>query len=47
MKFKKKFINAREKGYHTNGYIKETAELKRKIKILRMSADSWIITNKN
>jgi hypothetical protein len=45
MKFKKKFINAREKGYHTNGYIKETAELK--FKILRMSADSLIVTSKN
>jgi len=47
MKFKNNFINARENGHHTNGYIKETKELTRKITILRMPADSLIAMSKN
>jgi hypothetical protein len=47
MKIKNNFINARENGHHTNGYIKETTEPKKKITILRMSADSLIVMSKN
>lgn len=47
MKSKKNFINARENGHHTNSYIKETMELKRKITFLRTSADSLIVMSKN
>jgi len=39
MKFKNNVIYVRENGHHTNGYIKETIELKRKITVLGMPAD--------
>ena len=47
MKFKNNFINAPENGHHTNGYIKENTELKRKITLLRMPADSVIVKSNN
>jgi hypothetical protein len=47
MKFKNNFINAHENGHHTDGYIKETTELIRKITLLRMPADSLTVMSKN
>lgn len=47
MKFKNNFINAPENGHHPNGYMKENTELKRKIALLIMPADSMIVMSKN
>lgn len=46
-KFNKIFINVRENSHHTNGYIKETTKLKRKITVLGMPADYLIVMSKN